>query len=132
MVSGYLTSISFLRVDGWSTDPWVLRCHKKGFMDHFFTPNPEMVVQNRNNTRTTINNANKKEAKERADILSCRWIYDAAIPCNAMNYANFQLILETIGQYGVGYKGPRFHDVRVTNLKKELTLTKDSMKDHFT
>ena len=32
----------------------------------------------------------------------------------------------------MGYKGPSFHDVRVTNLKKELTLTKDSMKYHFT
>ena len=58
-------------------------------------------------------------------------MYDAAIPFNAVNYASFQPMLEAIGQYGVGYKGPSFHDVRVTNLKKELTLTKDSMKDHF-
>ena len=27
MVSGYPTSTSFLRVDGWSTDPQVLGCH---------------------------------------------------------------------------------------------------------
>ena len=59
-------------------------------------------------------------------------MYDAAIPLNAVNYASFQPMLEAIGQYGVGYKGPSFHDVRVTNLKKELALTKDSMKDHFT
>ena len=58
-------------------------------------------------------------------------MYDAAIPFNAVNYASFQPMLEAIGQYGVGYKGPSFHDVRVTNLKKELALTKDSMKDHF-
>ena len=107
------------------------RIRQKGPMDHFFTPNPEMVVQNRKNTQTTINNAYKKEANERADILFCRWMYDAAIPFNAVNYASFQPMLEAIGQYGVGYKGPSFHDVRVTNLKKELALTKDSMKDHF-
>ena len=59
----------------------------------------------------------------RANILFCRWMYDAAIP--------FQPMLEAIGQYDVGYKGPSFHDVRVTNLKKEFSLTKDSMKDHF-
>ena len=101
-------------------------------MDHFFAPSPEMVVQNRKNTQTTINNAYKKEAKERANILFCRWMYDAAIPFNAVNYASFQPVLEAIGQYDVGYKGPSFYDVRVTNLKKELTLTKDLMKDHFT
>ena len=59
-------------------------------------------------------------------------MYDAVIPFNAVNYASFQPMLEAIGQYGVGYKGPSFHDVRVTNLKKELALTKNSMKDHFT
>ena len=107
------------------------RIRQKGPMDHFFTPNPEMVVQNRKNTQTTINNAYKKEAKERVDILFCRWMYDVAIPFNTVNYASFQPMLEAIEQYGVGYKGPSFHDVRVTNLKKELALTKDSMKDHF-
>ena len=105
-------------------------------MDHFFTPNPELVVQNskkkKKNTKTTINNAHKKEAKERYDILFCRWMYDAAIPFNAVNYASFQPMLEAIGQYGVGYKGPSFHDERVTNIKKELALTNDSMKDHVT
>ena len=110
----------------------IKRIRQKGFMDHFFTPNPEMVVQNRKNTQTTINNAYKKEAKERVDILFYRWMYDAAIPFNAVNYASFQPMLEAIGQYGVGYKGPSFHNVRVTNLKKELALTNDSMKDHFT
>ena len=59
-------------------------------------------------------------------------MYDAAIPFNVMNYASFQPMLEAIEQYGVGYKGPSFHEVRVTNLKKELALTKDLMKDHFT
>ena len=110
----------------------IKRIRQKGPMDHFFTPNPEMVVQNRKNTQTTINNAYKKEAKERADILFCRWMYDVTIPFNAVNYASFQPMLEAIGQYGVGYKGPSFHDVRVTNLKKELALSKDLMKDHFT
>ena len=103
----------------------IKRIRQKGDMDHFFTPNPEMVVQNRKNTQTTINNAYKKEAKERADILVCRWIYDVVIPFNAVKYASFQPMLEAIGQYVVGYKGPSFHDVRVTNLKKELALTKE-------
>nr|CAN67667.1 hypothetical protein VITISV_041109 [Vitis vinifera] len=47
------------------------------------------------------------------------------------SHPSFQPMIEAIGQYGVGMKGPTFHEVRVTNLKKELALTKDLMKDHM-
>ncbi|RVW13361.1 hypothetical protein CK203_095743 [Vitis vinifera] len=94
----------------------------------------EMVVQNQRSGKmhqTTINDAYKKEARERVCTLITRWMYEAAIPFNAVTYPSFQPMIEAIGQYGVGMKGPTFHEVRVTNLKKELTLTKDLMKDHM-
>ncbi|RVW75586.1 hypothetical protein CK203_056441 [Vitis vinifera] len=81
--------------------------------------------------QTTINDAYKKEARERACMFITRWMYEAAIPFNAVTYPSFQPMIEAIGQYGVGMKGPTFHEVRVTNLKKELALTKDLMKDHM-
>ncbi|KAJ9705844.1 hypothetical protein PVL29_003780 [Vitis rotundifolia] len=107
---------------------------QKGPMDHFFTPDAEMVVQNRKSGRmnqTTINDAYKKETRERACMLITRWMYEAAISFNAVTYPSFQPMIEAIGQYGVGMKGPTLHEVRVTNLKKELALTKDLMKDHM-
>ena len=107
---------------------------QKGLMDHFFTLNAEMVVQNRKNgkmNQTTINDAYKKEARERVCMLITRWMYEATIPFNAITYPSFQPMIEAIGQYGVGMKGPTLHEVRVTNLEKELTLTKDLMKDHM-
>ena len=58
-------------------------------------------------------------------------MYETAIPFNVVTYLSFQLMIEAIDQYGVGIKGPTLHEVRVTNLKKELTLTKDLMKDHM-
>ncbi|RVW36368.1 hypothetical protein CK203_083841 [Vitis vinifera] len=64
-------------------------------------------------------------------MLITRWMYEAAIPFNAVTYPSFQPMIEAIGQYGVGMKGPTFHEVRVTNLKKELALTKDLMKDYM-
>ncbi|RVW44255.1 hypothetical protein CK203_099607 [Vitis vinifera] len=81
--------------------------------------------------QTTINDAYKKEARERACMLITRWMYGAAIPFNVVTNLSFQSMIEAIGQYGVGMKGPTFHEVRVTNLKKELALTKDLMKDHM-
>ena len=107
---------------------------QKGPMDHFFISNAKMVVQNRRSgkmNQTTINDAYKKEARERACMLITRWMYEAAIPFNAVTYPSFQSMIEAIGQYGVGMKRPTLHEVRVTNLKKELALTKDLMKDHM-
>ena len=64
-------------------------------------------------------------------MLITRWMYEAAIPFNAVTYLSFQPITEAICQYGVGMKGPTLHKVRVTNLNKELALTKDLMKNHM-
>ena len=98
------------------------RSREKGPMDHFFTLNAKAVVQNRSGkmTQTTMNDAYKKEGRERACSLIARWVYDAAIPFNAVMYPSFQPMIETIDQYGVGMKGPSIYEVRVTHLKIEL------------
>ena len=109
----------------------VKRSREKRAIDNFFTLNAEAVVQNRSGkmTKTTMNDAYKKEVRERTCSLISRWTYDATIPFNAVTYPSFQPMVEAIGQYGVGMKGPSIYEVRVTHLKKELELTKDSMKD---
>ena len=81
--------------------------------------------------QTTINDAYKNEARERTCMLITRWMYEVAIPFNAITYPSFQPMIEAIGQYGVGMKGPTLHEVKVTNFEKELALTKDLMKDHM-
>ena len=81
-------------------------------------------------TQTTMNDAYKKEARERACSLISRWMYDVVISFNAVTYPSFQPMIEAIGQYGVAMKGPNIYEVKVTHLKKELEITKDSMKDH--
>ena len=105
---------------------------RKGRWIIFFTPNAEAVVQNRSEkmTQTTINDPYKKEARERACYLIARWMYEAAIPFNAVTYPSFQPMIEVIGQYGVEMKRSNIYEVRATHLKKKLELTKDSMKDH--
>lgn len=39
-------------------------------------------------------------------------------------------MIEAISQYSVELKGPTLQEVRVTNNKKELELTKEMTKDH--
>ena len=45
-------------------------------------------------------------------------MYEDTIPFIAITYLSFQPMIEAIGQYGVGMKGPTLHEVKVTNLKK--------------
>ncbi|KAL6321103.1 hypothetical protein AAG906_012875 [Vitis piasezkii] len=68
--------------------------------------------------QTTINDAYKKEARERACMLITRWMYEAAIPFNVVTYPSFQPMIEAIGQYGVGMKGPTLHEL--PNIKRTL------------
>ena len=49
-------------------------------------------------------------------------MYETAISFNAITYLSFQPMIEAIGRYGVGMKGSTFHEVRITNLKKELVF----------
>ena len=58
-------------------------------------------------------------------------MYETAISSNAITYPSFQPMIEAIGQYGVGMKGPTLHEIRITYLKKKLALTKDLMKDYM-
>ncbi|RVX19102.1 hypothetical protein CK203_008646 [Vitis vinifera] len=70
----------------------------------------EMVVQNRRSgkmNQTTINDAYKK-SKRKSLYAYHKWMYEAAIPFNAVTYPSFQPMIEAIGQYGVGMKGPTF------------------------
>ena len=52
----------------------------------------------------TINSAYKKEARERACMLITRWMYEAAIPFNAVTYPSFQPMIEERSYGGMGEK----------------------------
>ena len=83
------------------------KSRQKGLIDHFFTLNAKMVVQNRRNRKmnqTTINDAYKKETRERSCMFIIRGMYETAIPFNTIIYPSFQPMIEAIGQYGVGMK----------------------------
>ncbi|XP_059670904.1 uncharacterized protein LOC132316448 [Cornus florida] len=106
---------------------------QKGPIDLYFTPPPEVVVQNRKNDKskqTTIDNACKKELRNRACQRFARWMYDAGISFNALNYDSFAPVVEAIGQHSPGMKPSSYHEVRVPLLKKKLEHTDNLMRDH--
>ncbi|GFY91114.1 hypothetical protein Acr_07g0013100 [Actinidia rufa] len=67
-----------------SFPPKVKKPKTKGPMDTFFTPNPDVVVQNRGKqTKIDANDPYKKEIRDRAVTRFTRWMYDAGISFNA-------------------------------------------------
>ncbi|RWR76134.1 hypothetical protein CKAN_00455200 [Cinnamomum micranthum f. kanehirae] len=107
---------------------------QKGPIDVFFTPNPDVVVQNRKaqgkQKRIDAIDPYRQELREHACIRFARWMYDAGIPFNAVNCDSFGPMIEAIEQYGPGMKPPSYHEVQVPLLKKEIEHTNNLMKGH--
>ena len=104
----------------------------KGPMDLYMTPDPELVVKKRKGVQPRIdeNDTARKELRKRACKAFARWMYDAGIPFNAVNYPSFPVYVEAQGQYGAGMKPPSYHEVRVPLLKDEVEETRTLMKLH--
>ncbi|KAJ9132775.1 hypothetical protein P3X46_033612 [Hevea brasiliensis] len=109
------------------------KARTKGPIDLYFAKSAAKAVQDRKNSKpkqTTINEACKKELRKKACKDIARWMYDAAIPFNAVNYPSFQVMVESIGQFGIGMKAPSFHEVRVPLLNEEVAEVKNSLKSY--
>ena len=90
-------------------------------------------MQQRKNAKerqTTVNEHFKKQARDKTCQAVARWMYDAGIPFNAVNYDSFHTMIEAVGQFGPGMKPPSFHEVRVPLLNKELEHTNNMMKSY--
>lgn len=81
--------------------------------------------------QATANDAYKKELREKACVDIARWLYEAGIPLDAVNYDSFKVAIQSIGQYGIGMKPPSSYEVRVPLLKKEVAHIDDIMKSHI-
>ncbi|KAK8941281.1 hypothetical protein KSP39_PZI010745 [Platanthera zijinensis] len=57
-------------------------------------------------------------------------MYDAAIPFNAVTYRSFAVMIESIGQFGVGLKPPSYHEVHVPLLNNEVAEVQKMMKNY--
>ncbi|KAL0404532.1 UNVERIFIED_CONTAM: hypothetical protein Sradi_2094000 [Sesamum radiatum] len=88
---------------------------------------PNEVTQQRKGKETVINEA-KKKLKENVIQKNCKWIYDADLLFNVVNYKSLRPTIEAIGQYDLSMKPPSYYEVRVKYLKKELKYTNNILK----
>ncbi|GJN06726.1 hypothetical protein PR202_ga24482 [Eleusine coracana subsp. coracana] len=96
---------------------------------------PEEVVQDRhtmNKTQPTLEHCTKKtkEAKEIVDDHVADFYYENGIPFNAIKSRSWEIMLESIGQYGPGYHSPSYHEMRVPLLEKAVKKTQTLREKH--
>ncbi|XP_073137903.1 uncharacterized protein [Henckelia pumila] len=102
-----------------------------GPIDLYFRKDVDEIVQHGKKKDGKLYDENKKQLRENALQRFARWMYDAGIPFNVVNYDSFKPFIEVVGQFGTGMKPPTYHEVRVTCLKKELHHTKLILKDYM-
>ncbi|KAL0452973.1 UNVERIFIED_CONTAM: hypothetical protein Slati_1275400 [Sesamum latifolium] len=93
-----------------------------GPINLYFTKESNETMQQRKGKEAKVIDEAKKKLRENA-VQICRWMYDAGLPFNAVNYGSLGPAIEAIGQYGPGMEPPSYYEVRVKYLKKELEHT---------
>ncbi|XP_019178920.1 PREDICTED: uncharacterized protein LOC109174088 [Ipomoea nil] len=93
---------------------------------------PEEVVDERHSkgpTQRTIEACTKsKEETKRTMLHIAVFFYENGIPFNAANSRSFEVMVESIGQWGLGLKPPSFHELRVPLLLDSKQVT-DKLKE---
>ncbi|VFQ83330.1 unnamed protein product [Cuscuta campestris] len=95
---------------------------------------PEEVVAERHakgSTQQTLEECTRsKEEKDRVYMHIANFYFENGIPFNAANSRSFEIMIESIGQYGPGLKPPSSYELRVPLLKKAKEETKKLQKKH--
>ncbi|XP_075075925.1 uncharacterized protein LOC107776104 [Nicotiana tabacum] len=69
--------------------------------------------------------------RDRAVTFFARWMYDAGLPFNCVNYTDtFAAFIEAVGQYGPGMKPPTYYEVSRPYLKKEVAEVNKIVEEH--
>jgi hypothetical protein len=94
---------------------------------------PEEVVSERHKFKTsqpTIEHCTKKENKQVVDDHVADFFYENRIPFNVINSRSWEILLESIGQYGPGYRSPSMHEIREPLLERAVNKTTELRKKH--
>jgi len=96
---------------------------------------PEEVVVERHRSKTsqpTLEHYTEKdkEAKQVVDDHVADFFYENAIPLNVINSRSWEIMLESIGQYGPGYHSPTYREIREPLLERAVNRTTELRKKH--
>ncbi|CAO2173441.1 unnamed protein product, partial [Urochloa humidicola] len=71
-----------------------------------------------------------KEAKQIVDDHVADFFYENGISLNVINSRSWEIMVESIGQYGPGYRSPTYRDIRDPLLDRAVSRTTELRKKH--
>jgi len=76
-------------------------------------------------SQSTLEHCTKtgKEAKQIVDDHAADFFSENNIPLNVINSRSWEILLESIGQYGPGYRSPSYHEMRCPLLDRAVDRT---------
>ncbi|XP_044405327.1 uncharacterized protein [Triticum aestivum] len=106
-----------------------------GPMEKFCKLTPKEAIAARkekaaDNIQLKLTTGRREQKRIRACEYICQFFYEACIPFNAVTLPSFDLMLESIGQYGEDLDGPSPYEMGGPYLKKRKKRVKDSFKAH--
>lgn len=83
---------------------------------------PEEVIEERHSKglfQSSLEHCTKsEEEKERVKLHIANFFYENDIPFNATHSRRYEIMVESIGQFGPGLKAPTYHGRRMPLLEK--------------
>ncbi|XP_025801428.1 uncharacterized protein LOC112880916 [Panicum hallii] len=91
----------------------------------------ESVQMNLNNkVQTKLTTQKREERRDRACEYICQFFYEASIPHHTVTLPSFAHMLEAIGQFGRGLRGPSPYEMGGPFLRKRKQKVLDGFKNH--
>ena len=96
---------------------------------------PEEVVEERHSKNGPAQSSvegriRTKEERDEVNMHVANFFYECRIPLNAINSRSLEIMCETIGQYGPGYRPPSYHEARVPLLGKAVEQVNKIKEKH--
>ncbi|ONM40572.1 hAT transposon superfamily protein [Zea mays] len=98
-----------------------------GTIDNFYKPQSVEESVHKNKIQTKLSTQKREERRDRACEYICQFFYEAGIAHNTVTLPSFGHMLEAIGAFGRGLRGPSAYEMSGPFLKR--AKQKDNKKD---
>jgi hypothetical protein len=101
-----------------------------GTIDNFYKPQSVEESAHKNKIQTKLSTQKREDRRDRACEYICQFFYEAGIAHNTVTLPSFGHMLEAIGAFGRGLRGPSAYEMSGPFLKRAKQKVLDRFKNH--
>jgi hypothetical protein len=101
-----------------------------GTIDNFYKPQSVEESAHKNKIQTKLSTQKREDRRDRACEYICQFLYEVGIAHNTVTLPSFGHMLEAIGAFGRGLRGPSAYEMSGPFLKRAKQKVLDRFKNH--